>query len=163
MRKYQKILNDKENSRSEYAALRRCHSKFTISRHKRVFEFMEMVAISQLKHVQPSHALEIVRQVDREQWPAVTKECEQEQWTVMELREQFGHNGNGTRPDPPPTREWDALFTGMRKHLVGVQRLKSNPRRDEAWHRLVEMADIKLKEICDADCNTGKGRAWSMP
>src|SRR6267142_1446570 len=87
LRRVKKILAEQAKLKGAYASLMRCVSKTAISASRRAIEVMEAVPISALRHVFPSHATEIGRQVkDREQWGHWIKRCEKEKWTVVQLR-----------------------------------------------------------------------------
>lgn len=68
------------------SALTNCVGKSTASTWKRAIEVLETVQISELEHVQPSHATEIAQKAPRDSWPEWVEDCEREKWTVQELR-----------------------------------------------------------------------------
>ena len=96
MRKIRAILADQDRLKGQYAALMRCGKKATHSRWRATARLMESVPISELRHVQPSHAQEIAVLAQEDTWRDWVQRCEVEQMTVLELRRALRQN----RPVP---------------------------------------------------------------
>lgn len=86
MRQVQHILKHQEKLKGQLAAVRDCSDKTTLSNWRKAIEVMDTVGISQLEHVQPSHALLINRHTSRESWAEWINSCETNRWTVAQLR-----------------------------------------------------------------------------
>lgn len=90
IRKIKHILENMDRLKGEHDALIRCSAKNTRSNWRRTIEVMDSLAGSHmgtnLKHIQPSHAREIARLAEKEDWPQWVQDCEKTGWTVSELR-----------------------------------------------------------------------------
>ena len=141
MRKVQKALKG-DSLPGVVAALKRCVSKGAISNWRRSIELMEVVQISELEHVSPSHGQEIVRRVkDREQWLAWAQKCEKEEWTVVELRAQL--RGIET-PDSTRGRVLNTYLNAIKRFLEAIRRVQEMPERLSA--RIIRVRHAELRD-----------------
>jgi hypothetical protein len=145
MRKVRQILDNGEKLKGEHAALMRCVSKPRISNWRRSIEFMDAVQISELEHVRPSHAEEIARRAPTEEWAKWAEKCENQKWTVAELRAELRGNGNGN--DPPPRTAKD-YYKAIDQFLVAIRRAREMPA--EQLGKVAPVITSKHDDIRDA-------------
>lgn len=86
IRRIKHILANQEQLKGEMAALSNCVEKNTLSSWRRSIEVMDATSECTYVHLQPSHAREIARHAPRESWPEWVQSCEENKWTVAQLR-----------------------------------------------------------------------------
>lgn len=68
------------------SALTSCVDKSTVTSWRRAIDVMSVLKYTDLEHTQPTHAREIARHSPRESWPEWVESCENNKWTVAQLR-----------------------------------------------------------------------------
>jgi len=108
MRKIKYILDNEKELKGQHSALMNCADKSTISRYKKAIELMDSCNIATFKHIQPLHAVQIVRHVNKKDWP---------QWITLPKKSlRLSLSQKNSHPLSVRNATWKPLLKSISKH-----------------------------------------------